>query len=43
MEPDGVTPEYVGRLQEYMAKAAREAKVKTSWTDADPSHVDRPW
>ena len=40
MEPDGVTPEYVGRLQEYMVKAAREAKVKTSWTDADPTHVD---
>ena len=40
MEPDGVTPEYVSRLQEYMVKAAREAKVKTSWTDADPSHVD---
>jgi (1->4)-alpha-D-glucan 1-alpha-D-glucosylmutase len=40
MKTEAVTPEYVGRLQEYMAKAAREAKVKTSWTDADPAHVD---
>ncbi|HEY2157394.1 MAG TPA: malto-oligosyltrehalose synthase, partial [Isosphaeraceae bacterium] len=40
MEPGGVTAEYVARLQAYMVKAAREAKVKTSWTDADPTHVD---
>ncbi len=40
MEAGGVTAEYVGRLQEYLVKAAREAKVKTSWTDADPTHVD---
>ncbi len=40
MEADGVTAEYVARLQEYMVKAAREAKVRTSWTDADPTHPD---
>jgi (1->4)-alpha-D-glucan 1-alpha-D-glucosylmutase len=40
MAADGVTPEYVARLQEYLVKAAREAKVKTSWTDSDSSHVD---
>ncbi len=40
MAADGVTPEFVGRIQEYLSKAAREAKVKTSWTDAAPSHVD---
>jgi (1->4)-alpha-D-glucan 1-alpha-D-glucosylmutase len=35
-----VTPEYVERIQEYLVKAAREAKVKTSWIDSDSSHVD---
>jgi (1->4)-alpha-D-glucan 1-alpha-D-glucosylmutase len=40
MEADGVTADYVARLQEYVVKAAREAKVKTSWTDADPTHPD---
>ena len=38
--PDSVTDEYVGRLQAYMTKAAREAKVNTSWTDQDPTHID---
>ena len=29
---------YVARIQEYMLKAAREAKRNTSWTDPDPSY-----
>jgi len=40
MPPSNVTSDYVERLQAYMVKAAREAKVKTSWTDSDPSHSD---
>jgi (1->4)-alpha-D-glucan 1-alpha-D-glucosylmutase len=40
MEADSVAPEYVERIQAYMLKSAREAKVKTSWTDADPTHCD---
>jgi (1->4)-alpha-D-glucan 1-alpha-D-glucosylmutase len=40
MEVDAITPEYVERVQAYMIKAAREAKVKTSWTDADPAHCE---
>jgi (1->4)-alpha-D-glucan 1-alpha-D-glucosylmutase len=34
--PAGLAP----RIQEYMVKAAREAKLNTSWTDGDPSYVD---
>jgi (1->4)-alpha-D-glucan 1-alpha-D-glucosylmutase len=34
--PEGI----VARLQEYMAKAVREAKVNTTWTDADSSYVE---
>ena len=30
-EPAGLTPDFVERLQGYMLKAAREAKVHTSW------------
>ena len=37
---DGPPPGLVGRLQQYMAKAAREAKVNTTWTDRDSSYVD---
>jgi (1->4)-alpha-D-glucan 1-alpha-D-glucosylmutase len=34
--PEGI----VVRLQEYMVKAVREAKVNTNWTDSDPSYVE---
>jgi (1->4)-alpha-D-glucan 1-alpha-D-glucosylmutase len=37
--PDGPPPAgYVERIQQYMLKAAREAKLNTSWTDPDPSY-----
>ncbi|HWE36351.1 MAG TPA: malto-oligosyltrehalose synthase [Isosphaeraceae bacterium] len=36
LAPEGI----VARLQEYMIKAVREAKVNTTWTDADPSYVE---
>ena len=39
--PDDASPEgLVPRLQEYMLKAAREAKVNTTWTDQDPSYSE---
>ncbi len=39
--PDDAAPEgLVDRLQEYMSKAVREAKLNTSWTDRDPSYVE---
>ena len=33
-----VPDDMVDRLQEYMLKALREAKLNTSWTDPDPSY-----
>lgn len=39
--PDDAVPEGLTvRMQEYMTKAVREAKVNTSWTDADQSYVE---
>ncbi len=35
-----ISPEFVERIAAYLIKAAREAKVKTNWTDDDPTHVD---
>ncbi|WP_067972258.1 malto-oligosyltrehalose synthase [Nocardiopsis trehalosi] len=32
----GAWPISAGRLRDYLLKAAREAKVRTSWTDPDP-------
>ena len=38
---DGEVPEgFAGRIKEYFAKAVREAKVNTSWGDADTAYVD---
>ena len=42
VEPDGqptrvATPEYVARIQDYMAKALNEAKVNTSWIQPNES------
>ncbi len=38
---DDTTPEgLVPRIQEYMLKAAREAKINTTWTDQDPSYSE---
>jgi (1->4)-alpha-D-glucan 1-alpha-D-glucosylmutase len=34
--PDGLVP----RVQQYMVKAVREAKLNTSWTDTDPAYCD---
>jgi (1->4)-alpha-D-glucan 1-alpha-D-glucosylmutase len=34
----GAWPLDAGRVREFMAKAVREAKVRTSWTDPDPSY-----
>lgn len=37
--PDDAPPEgLVERVQQYMLKAIREAKVNTTWTDPDPSY-----
>ncbi len=33
-------PEYTARIQQFLAKAAREAKLNTSWTDPDPGYVE---
>ncbi len=39
--PDDAPPEgFVERIQEYMVKAVREAKLNTSWTDPDPSYAE---
>lgn len=35
---DGVPPGFTERIQQYMLKAAREAKLNTSWTDPDPAY-----
>jgi (1->4)-alpha-D-glucan 1-alpha-D-glucosylmutase len=32
-------PGFVERIQQYMTKAVREAKINTSWADSDPSYV----
>jgi (1->4)-alpha-D-glucan 1-alpha-D-glucosylmutase len=37
---DPVSPEYVGRIKEYMLKAVREAKVHTSWLTPNPAYED---
>lgn len=37
---DGVPGGLVERVQQYMLKAIREAKVNTTWTDPDPSYGD---
>ncbi|MHB8296605.1 MAG: malto-oligosyltrehalose synthase [Acidimicrobiales bacterium] len=36
----GAWPISVGRLEEYLLKAVREAKVHTSWTDPDQSYEE---
>ena len=39
--PDDAPPEgFVARVQEYTLKAAREAKVNTTWTETDPSYSE---
>jgi len=39
--PDDAPPEgFVARVQQYALKAAREAKVNTTWTDTDPAYAD---
>ncbi len=39
--PEDAVPEgFVPRIQQYMTKAIREAKVNTSWTDPDSSYVE---
>jgi (1->4)-alpha-D-glucan 1-alpha-D-glucosylmutase len=39
--PDESVPEgFVERMQQYMLKAVKEAKVNTSWTDPDPTYSD---
>ncbi|MBV8610501.1 MAG: malto-oligosyltrehalose synthase, partial [Singulisphaera sp.] len=39
--PDDAPPEgFVARIQEYMVKAAREAKLNTSWIDPDPTYAE---
>jgi (1->4)-alpha-D-glucan 1-alpha-D-glucosylmutase len=37
---DSLPEGFVERLQQYMNKAIREAKVHTSWTDTDPTYGD---
>ena len=36
--PDEAWGDFTRRLREYMAKATKEAKVNTSWTNADPDY-----
>ena len=38
--PDDVPRVFIERVQCYVVKAAREAKLKTSWTDPDPSYAE---
>jgi (1->4)-alpha-D-glucan 1-alpha-D-glucosylmutase len=39
--PDDAVPEgFVERIQQYMVKAVREAKLNTSWTDTDSSYSE---
>ncbi len=39
--PDDATPPGLSeRIQEYLIKAAREAKLTTSWTDPDPTYSE---
>ncbi|MDC3961633.1 malto-oligosyltrehalose synthase [Polyangium jinanense] len=35
---ESASPAYVERLVDYMRKATKEAKVNTSWTNADPTY-----
>ena len=37
---ESTSEEYIGRIKEYMLKAAREAKVHTSWLTPDPAYED---
>lgn len=39
-ESGPASPAYVARIQEYMNKAVREAKVNTNWTDPDPGYSE---
>jgi (1->4)-alpha-D-glucan 1-alpha-D-glucosylmutase len=39
-DDDHVPDDLVARLQEYAVKAAREAKVNTSWTDSDETYAN---
>ncbi len=39
--PDDAPPEgFVARIQQFMTKALREAKLNTSWTETDSTYVD---
>ncbi|HEU5115663.1 MAG TPA: hypothetical protein VFT74_03225, partial [Isosphaeraceae bacterium] len=39
--PESAPPEgFTERIQEYMLKAAREAKLNTTWTDPDPTYSE---
>src|SRR5262249_6750766 len=39
--PDDATPPgFTERMQRYMDKAIREAKLNTNWTDTDPTYSD---
>jgi (1->4)-alpha-D-glucan 1-alpha-D-glucosylmutase len=38
---DAAPPGFVTRVQDYLVKAAREAKRNTSWTDSDLTYADR--
>ncbi|UQA62913.1 malto-oligosyltrehalose synthase [Polyangium aurulentum] len=37
-DAESASPEYVERMVEYMRKATKEAKVNTSWINADPTY-----
>jgi (1->4)-alpha-D-glucan 1-alpha-D-glucosylmutase len=37
---EGIPEGFVERVQQYMLKAAREAKVNTTWTDPDPTYAE---
>ncbi len=39
-EGDEIPPGFVERIQQYTLKAAREAKLNTSWTDPDPTYSE---
>jgi (1->4)-alpha-D-glucan 1-alpha-D-glucosylmutase len=38
LPPEGVTPSFRERMKNYVVKAAREARVHTSWTDPDEGY-----
>jgi (1->4)-alpha-D-glucan 1-alpha-D-glucosylmutase len=37
---ENIPPSYVERIQHYTIKAAREAKLNTSWIDSDPTYTE---